>query len=160
MVMFPLFSFPVDMSVPPRILDGDSIMVSLDRGWSDTKFANLRLYGINAPETRTKKKCEKEAGLLVKEVVEVWYNYYWENGYDFVVTSLEKGKYYGRFIGEFFAVKDDRMFSLVAFLLYYDLVDHYDGGKRASFSAERCKAIIDAATMVLNERENLVQFSN
>jgi len=52
-----------------RVIDGDTIVCDwVDVGFhiktTDLKF---RLFGINAPETRTKDKKEKEAGLKAKQ---------------------------------------------------------------------------------------------
>ena len=46
-----------------RIVDGDTIDVSIDLGFSVSAKARLRLYGINTPESRTRDKVEKKKGL-------------------------------------------------------------------------------------------------
>ena len=50
-----------------RIVDGDTIDVDLDLGFSVwMKKQRVRLYGIDTPESRTRDKEEKKRGLLSK----------------------------------------------------------------------------------------------
>ena len=46
-----------------RVVDGDTIDVTLDLGFDLHMQARIRFVGINAPETRTRDLVEKEAGL-------------------------------------------------------------------------------------------------
>ena len=50
-----------------RIVDGDTIDVTLDLGFSVLYKSRVRLYGIDTPESRTRDKDEKVRGLLSKE---------------------------------------------------------------------------------------------
>lgn len=50
-----------------KVVDGDTIDCDIDLGFGVwLKNQRVQLYGINAPETRTKDLLEKEAGLLAK----------------------------------------------------------------------------------------------
>jgi len=50
-----------------KVVDGDTIDCDIDLGFGVwLKNQRVRLYGINAPETRTKDLVEKEAGMLAK----------------------------------------------------------------------------------------------
>jgi len=57
-----------------KIVDGDTIDAQIDLGFHTTVKKRIRLYGINAPETRLQskikdldeRKAEKERGLLAK----------------------------------------------------------------------------------------------
>lgn len=50
-----------------RVVDGDTIIANVDVGFDMWKRCNIRLYGINTPETRTRDLDEKEQGLLAKQ---------------------------------------------------------------------------------------------
>tara|TARA_Y100000310_G_scaffold341212_1_gene439641 strand:- start:753 stop:1109 length:357 start_codon:yes stop_codon:yes gene_type:complete len=58
-----------------RVVDGDTVDVFLDLGFNITTKKRIRLYGINAPETRLQskiknveeRKAEKSRGLKAKE---------------------------------------------------------------------------------------------
>jgi endonuclease YncB( thermonuclease family) len=67
----PLFACPLKKNTY-RVIDGDTVEVLLDRGWWETKQTALRLWGLNAPESRTRRAEEKQAGLLVKDLVCRW----------------------------------------------------------------------------------------
>jgi micrococcal nuclease len=50
-----------------KVVDGDTIDCDIDLGFGVwLKNQRVRLYGINAPETRTRDLVEKEAGMLAK----------------------------------------------------------------------------------------------
>ncbi len=46
-----------------RIVDGDTIDISIDLGFDLTKKERVRLAGIDTPETRTKESKRKRMGL-------------------------------------------------------------------------------------------------
>lgn len=50
-----------------RVVDGDTVDVIVDLGFDVHWKTRIRLYGINAPETRTRDLDEKEKGLSAKE---------------------------------------------------------------------------------------------
>lgn len=50
-----------------RVLDGDTVDVMVDLGFHIWHTCRLRLYGIDAPETRTRDLTEKEAGFRAKD---------------------------------------------------------------------------------------------
>ena len=47
-----------------RVVDGDTIDVTLDLGFSVSYSSRVRLYGIDTPESRTRNKDEKARGKL------------------------------------------------------------------------------------------------
>lgn len=54
-----------------RVIDGDTLEFTLDLGCGiSLAKQRLRLLGINAPETRTRDKLEKAAGLRARERVQ------------------------------------------------------------------------------------------
>ena len=80
-----------------RVVDGDTVDVVLDLGFSILHKARVRLYAIDTPECRTRNKDEKVRGLLAKNFIVQMVS----SGKDFVIqTHLKdsKGKF-GRILG-------------------------------------------------------------
>lgn len=77
-----------------RVMDGDTIEVRVDLGFKMTFTINVRLMGVNAPET---KGVEKPAGLLVKQYVQNWF----DTNKDILVHSIQLDKYADRIDGDF-----------------------------------------------------------
>jgi len=80
-----------------RVVDGDTVDLIVDLGFSISIKERFRLFGIDAPESRTKDLKEKLRGIeSTKFLIELLENM---TG-DLVVTTLKdkKGKY-GRWIG-------------------------------------------------------------
>ena len=81
-----------------RVVDGDTIDVILDLGFSVLHKCRVRLYGIDTPESRTKDEDEKTRGKLAAKYLEDSIN----NGTEIILRSKlkdSKGKY-GRVLGE------------------------------------------------------------
>ena len=53
-----------------RVVDGDTVDVRIDLGFKVHFNVRVRMYGINAPESRTRNKEEKIRGLAAKERLE------------------------------------------------------------------------------------------
>ena len=53
-----------------RVVDGDTIDVILDLGFSVLHKCRVRLYGIDTPESRTRDLDEKALGLLAKDFLQ------------------------------------------------------------------------------------------
>ena len=53
-------------AVVDRVVDGDTIDVTIDLGFSVWKKMRVRMEGINTPESRTRDLEEKERGLAAK----------------------------------------------------------------------------------------------
>lgn len=79
-----------------RVVDGDTVDIVIDLGFSTFRKERIRLYGIDAPEINT------EAGKLAKGFIEEWF---WDNPKFFVETIVAEGKSvskrdkYGRYLG-------------------------------------------------------------
>lgn len=86
-----------------RVVDGDTIDVTIDLGFNVWIKERLRLYGLNTPETRTKDLEEKERGLKAKKYVENQVN---SNSGQIQVLSLGRGKY-GRVLAEIWVGKNN-----------------------------------------------------
>jgi len=52
-----------------RVVDGDTVDVILDLGFSILHKARVRLYAVDTPECRTRNKDEKARGLLAKNFI-------------------------------------------------------------------------------------------
>lgn len=100
---------------PIKIVDGDTIDAEIDLGFHTKVKKRIRLYGINAPETRLQskiknldeRKAEKERGLLAKarlrEICQ-------KN--EILLESVGLGKY-GRVLGKlYFAEENEYQESL------------------------------------------------
>ncbi len=76
-----------------RVVDGDTIDVTLDLGFDIQMKARIRFHGINAPESRTRDLEEKARGLASKDrLIELL------GEGSFILESKEVGKY-GRVLG-------------------------------------------------------------
>ncbi len=108
-----------------RVVDGDTIDVTLNLGFDIYYKGRIRFMGINAPESRTKDAVEKEAGLAAKRYVEDWISALEHKV--IIETSLdEKGKFgriLGRILNEEGECLNDEMVSL-------GHATPYHGGKR------------------------------
>jgi micrococcal nuclease len=81
-----------------RVVDGDTIDVVLDLGFSILHKCRVRLYGIDTPESRTRDKDEKVRGKLASKYLKDAI----DNGKKVILRSKlkdSKGKY-GRVLGE------------------------------------------------------------
>lgn len=143
---FPPFSFPVKDNTY-RVIDGDSVEVLLDRGWHDTKLTSLRVNGVDAPESTTRKNLlERAAGRLVTQVTKLWFDTH--EGKQLYASSDEKPKYEGRTIGRIWAGSTDN--CLNDWLLEQGVVKPYEGGSR-EWLTEELKDIVEKAQTLLGE---------
>ena len=55
-----------------KVVDGDTIYVTLDHGFDVCTRQRVRLLGIDTPESRTSDKEEKKFGLLSKKKLKEW----------------------------------------------------------------------------------------
>ena len=81
-----------------RVVDGDTVDVTLDLGFDILYKSRVRLYGIDTPESRTRNLDEKARGKLAKSFLEDAIN----NGKKVVIqTKLKdsRGKF-GRVLGD------------------------------------------------------------
>lgn len=80
-----------------KVVDGDTVDVDIDLGfgvWLQNQ--RIRMYGIDAPESRTSDKVEKVYGMAAKDFVIKW-----TNAGNLVLKTFKDGKgKYGRILGE------------------------------------------------------------
>ena len=117
-----------------RVVDGDTVDVTVDLGFSIHHKARVRMMGIDTPESRTRNKAEKALGLAskarLKEIL--------KGQKVRLVCTKEKGKF-GRILGSLWLVDADSSFGGVGDVNVNDqLVEEgharpYWGGKKASW---------------------------
>jgi len=79
-----------------RVVDGDTVDVIIDCGFSILHKARVRMYGIDTPESRTRDKDEKARGLMSKGfLVDAL-----EKGDVIIKTKKDKKGKFGRILGE------------------------------------------------------------
>jgi micrococcal nuclease len=80
-----------------KIVDGDTIDVDIDLGFSISYSQRLRLAGIDTPESRTTDKFEKTLGLESKEYLK----YKFKDAKEIVVKTEkpDSSEKYGRILG-------------------------------------------------------------
>ncbi len=87
-----------------RVIDGDTLDLSIDLGFSLSLNVKVRLQGINAPEIHNPKdENELKLGLATKARVEKWISENSKNGY--IIIKSHDGKQlkqekYGRWLVE------------------------------------------------------------
>ena len=121
-----------------RVVDGDTVIANVDVGFDMWKRCNIRLHGIDAPETRTRDIDEKVMGLQSKDRLIQLLE---ENDNKFVLESMGLDKY-GRSLGVLWtgyhevetyadtsATRPIEV-SLNDLLIQEGLADPYFGGKR------------------------------
>ncbi len=59
-----MFEYDIDIT---RVVDGDTVDANIDLGFNIQTKKRIRLYGFNAPESRTRDKAEKKRGLAAKD---------------------------------------------------------------------------------------------
>lgn len=90
-----------------RIIDGDTVDVTIDLGFEMTTKQRIRLYGIDTPETRTRDLEEKARGKAAKARLLELLN---DCGRQIVVRTTKKGKY-GRILGKLLHPKTHENFN-------------------------------------------------
>jgi micrococcal nuclease len=84
-----------------KVVDGDTVDALVDLGFSVHRKIRVRLYGIDAPESRTRDLEEKKKGLAAKaRLIEILD----EHDYEIIIKSHGVGKY-GRCLGELFYIR-------------------------------------------------------
>jgi micrococcal nuclease len=77
-----------------KVVDGDTVDLNIDLGFSLTKKERVRLAGIDTPESRTRDLEEKKLGLEAKDFLERRLS----DGDNLTVKTEKDGKY-GRMLG-------------------------------------------------------------
>lgn len=86
-----------------NVVDGDTIDLMVDLGFSIHHKIRVRLYGVNTPESRTKDAAEKEMGLKAKDFTKDWLT---NHKTVFIKTVVDKNEKYGRVLAEIYSSGD------------------------------------------------------
>ena len=107
-----------------RVVDGDTIDISIDLGFDLTKKERVRLAGIDTPEKRTKDLAEKRMGFEATEFLEMHLR---EATY--LTVKTEKDGKYGRMLGWLYKYPEDTM-SINQLMIDKGYAWAYDGGTK------------------------------
>jgi micrococcal nuclease len=113
-----------------RVVDGDTVDGLIDLGFNTFVKKRIRLYGINAPETRTRDAEEKKKGIECKkrlsDIIE-------DQESEVILKSHGVGKF-GRCLGELSYMTEDEEgeyeVNINQSLVNEKLAEEYFGGKR------------------------------
>lgn len=112
-----------------RVLDGDTVKVTIDEWPESLREQSVRLDGIDTAETGGKAKCEAERlkAAEAKAFVQKWLPL----GSQVVIVydTLRKDKYNGRILSDIYFQRR----SLAAALKEAGLARPYDGGKKSDW---------------------------
>ena len=122
-----------------KVVDGDTVDLVLDLGFSLSKKERCRVAGIDTPESRTRDKKEKVYGLEAKAYLQGLL----ENAQNLYVRTEKDGKY-GRMLGWLYC--EDYEISLNEVMVEHGYAWRYDGGTKDS-SKDRFQ--------ILDERRHL-----
>ena len=107
-----------------RVVDGDTIDISIDLGFDLTKKERVRLAGIDTPEKRTKNSKEKEMGYQATEFLEM----HLMEATRLTVKTEKDGKY-GRMLGWLYKTDEDTT-SINQIMIDKGYAWAYDGGTK------------------------------
>tara|TARA_Y100001972_G_scaffold45083_1_gene55666 strand:+ start:394 stop:798 length:405 start_codon:yes stop_codon:yes gene_type:complete len=107
-----------------RVVDGDTIDISIDLGFDLTKKERVRLAGIDTPEKRTKNPKEKEMGYQATEFLEM----HLMEATKLTVKTEKEGKF-GRMLGWLYKSETDTM-SINQIMIDKGYAWAYDGGTK------------------------------
>ena len=107
-----------------RVVDGDTVDISIDLGFSLTKKERVRLAGIDTPESRTKDLAEKKMGYQAKDFLEM----HLMEAKRLTVKTEKDGKY-GRMLGWLYKTEEDEM-SINELMVNRGYAWSYDGGTK------------------------------
>jgi len=109
-----------------RVVDGDTVDVLIDCGFSTFRKERVRLHGIDAPESRTRDKEEKVRGLAAKaRLQELIKN---TSKKVTIKTELDKKGKYGRILGVIWDKEKKKNFNMM--LVSEGHAVKYLGGKK------------------------------
>ena len=108
-----------------RVVDGDTVDVTLDLGFNIMFNSRIRLLGIDTPESRTRDLEEKKRGLAAKDRVKELCPV----GSSVILKTTKDGRgKFGRILGEIFV--SGVVQSINQLLVEEGHAVEYDGGKK------------------------------
>jgi micrococcal nuclease len=114
-----------------HLVDGDTFDCVIDLGFDIFHKIRVRMYGMNAPESRTRDLREKAAGLRAKmRLEELLQEKDMTPNYNLILQTKEKGKF-GRWLGVVIRRYEDGVDQDVnQIMIDEDHATPYFGGKR------------------------------
>jgi micrococcal nuclease len=113
-----------------KVVDGDTIDIEIDLGFSLTKKERCRVAGIDTPESRTRNLVEKQYG----KAAALYLAGMLKNAKELKVRTEKDGKY-GRMLGWIYA--DDQELSLNEQMVVDGYAWQYDGGTKREFDKDK-----------------------
>ena len=107
-----------------RVVDGETIDISIDLGFDLTNKERVRLAGIDTPEKRTKDQKEKEMGYQATEFLEM----HLMEAKKLTVKTEKEGKF-GRMLGWLYKSETDTT-SINQIMIDKGYAWAYDGGTK------------------------------
>ena len=135
-----------------KVVDGDTIDVTIDLGFDVCTKQRVRLLGIDTPESRTSDKEEKVFGLLSKKKLKEWCLKAVESEKDDIEIELRcpekdsRGKF-GRILAEVWVGEDGQWTNVNKWMCDNGYAVPYVGQNKADVEAlhmENRKKLIDA----------------
>lgn len=114
-----MFTYKVEQVV--KVVDGDTVDIIIDLGFSIFSKQRIRVQGIDTAETRTRDLEEKGLGLKAKEFAKEWFSRPGE-----LVVQTFKDEKYGRMLGKFSRNGEDFSETMIK----EKLAVEYFGGKK------------------------------
>lgn len=105
-----------------NVVDGDTIDVAIDLGFSITQRQRVRLYGINTPELHSKDVMERRAALSAKSFLEEQVS-----GKQVKLKSVKPKDKYGRYLAEVWPAEGLAAESVNEMMVRVGLAKHWDG---------------------------------
>lgn len=103
-----------------KVVDGDTVDLVVDLGYTIYSHQRFRLLGIDTPELRSSDVEEREAAKVAKSFVETEL----QAASAIYVKSNKTGKY-GRYLGDITYQKDDVWYNLSKVLLDNGMAEEY-----------------------------------
>ncbi len=108
-----------------RVIDADTISVSINLWPGSIQLADIRVKNIDAPETRTRCEAEKALGLAAK----VWVEGMYPVGEFVRIDNVESDPFFGRVVADIRRWRSDRWLYLANELVERDFAEPWQPGQ-------------------------------
>ena len=143
-----------------KIIDGDTVDVDIDLGFGIWHHKErVRIYGLDAPESRTRDKIEKVFGKFAKQCVKDWLP---TGSIQKLVTEKDKSGKFGRILGKFRVHEPhlDRYVILNDFMVDNHYAVEYNGQSKQKIAEEHLRnrdklsRTLDGIDMIRNDNRD------